>query len=260
MRWFFFFSICVLCVGCNAPRAVVSHGANAVATAKTSGVTASSWKTIARGVVLREFSTKATVQDLPVAITALRVAPNRVHIVAGAKLEAAAWLQKTRSLAVVNGGYFDTQGRSLGLRIFNNKRTSDLHPADWGVFLVEGNRARILHTRDYKALRDKGKTHRVLEAVQCGPRLVVSGKFTQLKAQWARRTALGIDKNGQVVIAVADGELSFAAWQKTWRDDLGCPNALNLDGGGSTQMSLDAGKTVREIGGGWPVPDAVAVR
>ena len=251
----------VLLCGCDAPRSAGTSGApNASAT--TSGVKSatSSWETIARGVELREFQSAATSQDLAVEITALRVAPNRVHIVSGAKLEAAQWRQKSRAIAVVNGGYFDPQGHSLGLRISDNKRLQNLHPADWGVFLVENNRARIIHTRDYKALRAQGKTYRVLEAIQCGPRLVVAGKFTKLKAQWARRTALGIDRKGRVVIAIADGELSFAAWQKVWRDDLGCPNALNLDGGGSTQLSLRAGKTTRDVSGLWPVPDAVCVR
>jgi uncharacterized protein YigE (DUF2233 family) len=213
-------------------------------------------------VQLREFQTNATSQDLPVQITALRAAPGRVRIVVGANLDASQWRQKSGALAVVNGGYFDPEGRSLGLRISDNRRSHDLRLADWGVFLVEGDRARIVHTRDYKALRDKGRTRRVLEAIQCGPRLVVDGKLTQLKAQWGRRTALGIDRSGRVVLAVADGELSFAAWQKLWasRSGLNCPNALNLDGGGSTQLSLQSGKTSREIGGLWPVPDAVCIR
>ena len=264
MRWLFTTLICgVFLCGCNTSRSVVSSDATTLG-AKVSGASASvsTWKTIARGVELREFQTKATSQDLPVEITALRVAPERVHIVSGATLEASQWRQRSSAMAVVNGGYFDPEGRSLGLRISDNRRLRDLHPADWGVFLVEGNGARIVHTRDYKALRDKGRTRRVLEAIQCGPRLVVDGKLTQLKAQWGRRTALGIDGKGRVVVAVADGELSFAAWQKLWasRSGLNCPNALNLDGGGSTQMSLQSGKTTREIGGSWPVPDAVCIR
>ena len=218
------------------------------------------WKNIERGIELRELQRAATSQDLAVKITALRVAPSRIRFAGGSKATASEWRQKTGSKAVVNGGYFDPQGRSLGLRISGNKRLSDLHPADWGVFFIDGNRARIVHTRDYKTLRERGATHRVLEAIQCGPRLVVDNRFTKLKAQWARRTALGIDRNGKVIVAIADGELSFAAWQKVWRDDLHCPNALNLDGGGSTQLSLRSGKTAREIGGLWPVPDVVCIR
>jgi uncharacterized protein YigE (DUF2233 family) len=190
-------------------------------------------------------------------VTAIRVAPNRIRVVGGTTLDAAGWRARTRALAVINGGYFDANGRSLGLRISLNKRTSNLHPADWGVFYIKGDAARIVHTSAYKALRDAGKTTRVLEAIQCGPRLVVNGKPTRLKPQWARRSGIGIDRSGQVILAVADGELSFAAWQRLWasRNGLDCPNALNLDGGGSTQLSL-GGKHPRQVGGAWAVPDA----
>lgn len=256
MRWVFAAVLgAVLLYGCDAPRSVVS----APTSAKAATMHAA-WKVVAPGVALREFQSRATAQDASTQIVALRCAPKRIRFVVGAKTDAAQWRQKNRAIAAVNGGFFDPEGRSLGLRIAQNKRVSDLHPADWGVFFVRGTRARIVHTRDYRALRDGGKTRRVLEAIQCGPRLVVDNRLTKLKAQWARRTAMGIDRDGQVVVAISDGELSFAAWQKVWRDDLRCPNALGLDGGGSTQLSLKVGKTAREIGGLWPVPDALLIR
>ncbi len=245
--------------GCNARRAAMETKTSRADASLASGA-ATSWKTVAPNVALREFQTAASDQDLAVKIIAVRALPSRVHIVGGAKLTADEWRQKIGATAVVNGGYFDPEGHPLGLRISGNKRTSDLHPADWGVFLVEGSAARIIHTRDYQSLRAQGKTHRVLEAIQCGPRLVVNGQFTTLKPQWARRTALGIDSNGRVVIAIADGELSFAAWQTVWRDNLSCPNALNLDGGGSTQISLQTSKENRDVSGSWPVPDVVCIR
>ena len=226
----------------------------------TTQKTASPWKTIAPGVEMRRFRTTLSASDLSIEITALRVRPNRIKIAGGALRNANGWRQSLSAIAAINGGYFDTNNKSLGLRISDNRRTRDLHPADWGVFLVEGNTARIIHTRDYRALRERGRTRRVLEAIQCGPRLVVNNLFTKLKPQWARRTALGVDRDGFVVVAVADGQLSFSAWQHLWRDTLRCPNALNLDGGGSTQLSLRAGNTTREISGYTPVPDAIVIR
>lgn len=218
------------------------------------------WRTIARGVELRQFRTSLSTNDLPVEITALRVRPSRIKIAGGALRDTRNWRQSLGAIAAFNGGYFDTNNQSLGLRISDNRRTHDLRAADWGVFLIEAKGARIVHTRDYKALRERGSTRRVLEAIQCGPRLVVDNTFTKLKPQWARRTALGIDREGFVLVAVADGQLSFGAWQRVWRDTLACPNALNLDGGGSTQLSLRAGNTTREVGGYWPVPDAIVIR
>lgn len=218
------------------------------------------WTTVARGVEMRTFRTPFTQHDAPIEITALRVRPNRLKVASGALQTVEAWRQKNRAIAAINGGYFDINNKSLGLRISDNRRTHDLRAADWGVFYVEGSRARIIHTVDYRALRERGQTRRVLEAIQCGPRLVVNNTFTKLKTQWARRTAIGVDREGFVVVAIADGQLSFGEWQRTWRDTLRCPNALNLDGGGSTQMSLRAGNSTREIGGYWPVPDAIVIR
>ena len=218
------------------------------------------WTTVAPGVGMRTFRTTISTADLPTEITAFRVRPNRIKVAGGALLDANGWRRKYRAIAAVNGGYFNADNKSLGLRISDNRRTHDLRMADWGVFLIESNRARIIHTSDYRALRERGRTRRVLEAIQCGPRLVVNNSFTKLKQQWARRSAIGVDRDGFVIVAVADGQLSFAGWQRVWRDTLRCPNALNLDGGGSTQLSLRTQNFSREIGGFTPVPDAIVIR
>lgn len=228
---------------------------------------APSWKRVAPGVEMRRWN--AEHEDGTVAVVALRTRPAHVRIVAGATLDAAAWRRKAGALAAINGGFFDPSGRSLGLRVARGRRLSRLHPADWGVFAVRHERARIVHTRDFTSRRG------VSEAIQCGPRLVVDGRPLRLKPQWARRSGIGVRRDGQVVVAVADGAMSFRAWAALWaaRDGLGCRDALNLDGGGSTQMSLrsphdgakyadaerDGTQTV-EIGGAWPVPDAVIIR
>ncbi len=70
------------------------------------------------------------------------------------------------------------------------------------------------------------------------------------------------------MFAVADGEMSFRAWAALWaaRGGLNCRNALNLDGGGSTQLSLRPPHSATpsaqrlEIGGAWPVPDALVIQ
>lgn len=209
------------------------------------------WQKIAPGIemcVLRKGRAK---------IVALRVAPNRVRMACGATLDAAQWRNKMRAVAVINGGYFDEAGKSLGLRVANGRRISRLRASNWGVFWVRGGQAKIEHTRDFDPASSG-----IREAIQCGPRLVVAGKTTDLKPQSARRTGIGIARDGRVVLAICDRDLSFQDWANVWasRRDLDCRDALNLDGGGSTQFSLRAGKKRVEIGGAWPVPDAVAIK
>ena len=55
------------------------------------------------------------------------------------------------AVAVVNGGFFDEQWRSLGLRIAGGKTVIGLRPrVDWGVLLIRGTRAQIVHSKEFR--------------------------------------------------------------------------------------------------------------
>jgi len=211
------------------------------------------WTKIATGVELRTLQVGAAHS---VRVVALRTAPGRVHVTTGGPFSAPEWRQHEAALMAVNGGFFDASGRSLGLRVSHGRRVSRTHSTKWGVFLVRDGTAHIIPSTDFK-MQDG-----IRDAVQCGPRLVVDGHITDLKPQWARRTGIGIQRTGRVIVAVADGQLSFQEWAALWasRDGLNCPNALNLDGGSSTQLSLKTRTTSLEIPAGRLVPDAVVVR
>ncbi len=170
----------------------------------------------------------------------------------GNTLNAAQWLQKTRARVVVNAGYFDGQGQPMGLRAGKNTVGSKMRRADWGVFWVKNGVAHLSHTRDFSP------TFLPDEAIQCGPRLVVNSVVTKLKPQWARRTGVGIDSQGRVVIAVSNDELSLDEWARLWASPsgLGCTDALNMDGGPSTQLAV-SGRSDLDISGGWRLSEAM---
>jgi uncharacterized protein YigE (DUF2233 family) len=231
----------------------------------------SGWQTIAPGVEMRALSVQSgSTLGGASQIIALRTAPQRVKIRQGSLLEAGKWREKHNAIAVTNGGYFDPDNKSLGLRVCDGKKKGALHPANWGVFFISKSksgvlRARILHTRDFKREYSRPGDSRlggITQAVQCGPRLVVGGKTTDLKPQIARRTGIGIQSDGKIVLAVSDGALAFDDWARLWRskNGLNCPDALNLDGGGSTQLSLKTNKKSLAVSGAWPVPDVVLIR
>jgi len=215
---------------------------------------ARAWQVVAPGVEMRVLKTEHG------SVTALRAAPNRIRIVGGGRsaerLDVAQWRRRAGALAAVNGGFFDDKDRAIGLRIARGRKVSPLHRGDWGVFYVLDNRARIRHTRDFKMNED------IAEAVQCGPRLVVDGRVVKLKDQWARRTALGIQRDGRVILAVANDAWSLRDWAALWLspNGLNCPSALGLDGGPSTQLSIQTKARVLEIGGYGTVADAVAIQ
>lgn len=211
------------------------------------------WSRLPNGLETRAM--KRTSRLMPVSIRAFRAPASAFRIVGDHYETATGWLKQTRARVVVNAGYFDGSGRPMGLRRGKNTGASKLRRADWGVFWVKDGVAHISHTRDFKT------SLRPDEAIQCGPRLVVAGKTTDLKPQWARRTAVGIDRRGRVVLAVSDGELSLDEWADVWASPSGlnCPNALNMDGGPSTQLAVQGAKELN-MDGGWPVPDVLAFK
>lgn len=217
------------------------------------------WQSLSSGIEWRKIQIKdAGFLNSDVDVVVLRFAPKRLHVEMGKTQTAKEWRESTQSIAAVNGGFFDEDNDSLGLRESKGKELSALRSVDWGVFFVRNGKAHILHTRDFP----KTNTKSITEAIQSGPRLVVDGQPTDLKDQWARRTGIGITADGKVLIAVSDSELSLPKWADFWaaKDGLHCQHALNLDGGGSTQLSVKSDNSNLEVTGSWPVPDALVIR
>ena len=213
----------------------------------------SGWRDAGNGLQVRTIERRSGLSKLT--ISAVRASANRVHVASGSILRAPAWIKKFDALAAINGGYFDEQTRAIGLRIADGKRTNPFYSkANWGVFTIRDGKAAIAHTRDYQG------SPTTQQAMQCGPRLVVNGQPTDLKPQSARRSGLGITAGGQVILAVCDGALSFDEWAKVWADDLQCRDAINLDGGPSTQLTVTSEKHPINVRGGWPIPDAIVVK
>jgi exopolysaccharide biosynthesis protein len=218
--------------------------------------TRSPWREVSPGVEMRSFQWDDG--GYKARVVAFRAAPSRVRVAEGVPTGAAGWRSRENAVLAVNGGFFDAETRSLGLRICDGRRTSPLHGRKWGVFRVKRGQARIVEAPEFAdALRRK---LRYEQAVQCGPVLVRGGRVGDFKAQWARRTGLGIQSDGRVVVAVSDGSLSMAGWARCFSQGLACPDALNLDGGSSTQLSLRAARAQMEIGSLRTVPDAILIR
>jgi len=180
--------------------------------------------------------------------------------------------QNRGAVAAVNGGFFDGRVVPLGLRIADGEQRFPLRPkADWGVLVLAGRRARIVHTRDYPALpldREQGQAPpdqpdkaqgRIDGAIQVGPRLLVDGAPTRLRPQLARRTAVALDQHGRELTLVVVPEPADANEVAERLATAGFADAMLLDGGPSTQASVELGETHLEIAGGYPVPDLLAV-
>jgi uncharacterized protein YigE (DUF2233 family) len=166
---------------------------------------------------------------------------------------AAALRRRLGATAAVNGGFFDEHRAPLGLRIASGETRVKLRPrVDWGVLVLDGASARIIHSRDWHGEAVSG-------AIQVGPRLVVDGKPLQLKPALARRTAVALPKDGRALtLAIVDDPID-ANELATLLADAGFDTALMLDGGPSTQLALDLGDTRADIPGGYAVPDLLVI-
>jgi len=160
------------------------------------------------------------------------------------------------AVVAVNASFFDKDGRAMGLAVDDGRLIAAGKRPSWGALVVDGKKARIVLGAD---IRDH-LAHRFV--VQGIPRLVVAGKVPRLKPQVAERTAACAA--GSVVVLVVATRVEATAFARFLADPpakegLGCTDALNFDGGPSTQLVVKLPDLSLSLPGGWGVPNALVV-
>lgn len=151
--------------------------------------------------------------------------------------------KRGKALLMINGGFFTPAHKSIGLIIKGGKELSPIHKTSWwSIFAIGENGPRILPLGEFKASSNWKM------ALQVGPRLVIDGEIPKLKEGSAARSAVGITNDGFVVIAITQDsgismtELARRMGGSRFKGGLECPNAMALDGGGSSQLYARVGK------------------
>jgi hypothetical protein len=160
------------------------------------------------------------------------------------------------SVLAVNASFFDEDGRAMGLAVDDGRLIATHRIDAWGALVVDGKKARVVKGAE---VQDELSHRLVLQGI---PRLVVKGEVQKLKEQKAERTAVcTADSEVTIVVATAADTTRFAQFLATPRAQggLGCVDALNLDGGPSTQMYARLPGVQARIAGGWGVPNALVV-
>jgi len=160
------------------------------------------------------------------------------------------------SVVAVNASFFDQEGRAMGLAVHEGQVLAAGKRPDWGALIVDGTQARIVLGSD---VQDRLTSRLIVQGI---PRLVVEGRIPRLKSQVAERTA--VCAAGRVVVLVISTKAeatSFARFlaEPLERGGLGCSDALNLDGGPSTQLVVRLPTLTLSMPGGWGVPNALIV-
>ncbi|HKX04179.1 MAG TPA: phosphodiester glycosidase family protein [Methylomirabilota bacterium] len=155
-----------------------------------------------------------------------------------------------------NASFFDTEGRTMGLAVDEGRVMASSNRRTWGALVIDGKQGQIMLGAD---IQDP-LGHRLI--VQGIPRLLVGGKVQQLKPQIAERTA--VCAGGSIVVLVASTKADATAFARFLADPpdqggLGCWDALNLDGGPSTQLVVKLPALALSLPGGWGVPNALVV-
>ena len=160
------------------------------------------------------------------------------------------------AVVAVNASFFDKDGRAMGLAVDEGRVMAAAKRRNWGALVIDGARGRILLGAD---IQDHS-VHRLV--VQGIPRLLVGGRVQQLKPQTAERTAVCAEES--VLILVVSTRADATAFARFLADPpdkggLGCRDALNLDGGLSTQLVVKLPALTLSVPGGWGVPNALVV-
>lgn len=158
----------------------------------------------------------------------------------------------------VNASFFDEAGKAMGRVVDAGKPQGGDRRGKWGALVVENRRARVLLGDALPAQEPGGEL-----VVQGVPRLVIAGEVPKLKPAEAARTAVCADDSRLIVVVTTDpvDTTAFARFLARPRDKggVGCADALNLDGGPSTQLHARLPGLTLDVRGGWGVPNALVM-
>ncbi|MCJ2053386.1 phosphodiester glycosidase family protein [Methylobacterium sp. J-070] len=152
----------------------------------------------------------------------------------------------------MNAGMYDKDQAPVGLYVEDGREMRHVSTADGpgnfhlkpnGVFWVKGERAGVLDTAHY--LRAKLRPD---YATQSGPMLVIDGQIhPKISADGPSqkiRNGVGVPADGHLAIfAISERPVTFGAFARLFRDDLGCRNALFLDGSVSSLYAPGLGRS-----------------
>lgn len=228
----------------------------------TGPVNAAGWRELAPGIEYQDLGINILTLWSHIHTFRIDLKSNKLDLVMAQDLSrhlasADEFAQHSNALIATNGGFFDQNNQPLGLRISNQQQQSPIKRISWwGIFYIHNQKASIASPFQYL------NNDHVNFAVQSGPRLIINGEIPSLKPGYAERTALGITRDGRVILIVTEKTpMTTASLASLMRaPPLNCIDALNLDGGSSSQLSAHIGAFNINDRGFSNVSDAIIVK
>jgi uncharacterized protein YigE (DUF2233 family) len=163
----------------------------------------------------------------------------------------------------MNAGMFDQNLRPIGLYVENgieakrlNRKNGggNFHLKPNGVFYIADNRAGVMETEAFAKSGIKPDF-----ATQSGPMLVVNNKIhprlSPTGTSFKIRNGVGVLDDHTAMFVISNDPVQFYEFASVFKDQLGCKNALFLDGSISSLYSSE----VSGVGGYVPLGPMVGV-
>ena len=166
-------------------------------------------------------------------------------------------MAREKCVAGVNGGYFDTNFKPIGLRVIDGATTSPLlrAPLLTGLLSAGTGGIEIIRRGEFS------RRTKVDQAIQCGPFLIDLGMRTRAldDRRSARRTFAAAARGGRSALGVASkmtlAQLADALSNHSLTKDFQIWRAMNLDGGSSSAFWFK-----RKDGTIFSIPEQKSVR
>ncbi|MAK61148.1 MAG: hypothetical protein CMK09_09245 [Ponticaulis sp.] len=145
----------------------------------------------------------------------------------------------------MNAGMYHEDRSPVGLYMENGEELAPLQTGEGygnfhllpnGVFVIwQEDGLKGTHVLETNAYQSRMAHDVVNYATQSGPMLVIDNelhpKFNPESTSFKRRNGVGIDEDfNRLYFVLSDGWVTFHAFASFFRDELGCENALYLDG------------------------------
>ncbi|MBJ6127717.1 phosphodiester glycosidase family protein [Microvirga splendida] len=144
----------------------------------------------------------------------------------------------SRLAFAMNAGMYHEDRSPVGLYVENGKELKaantrngpgNFHLKPNGIFYVKDRQAGVLETGTYLKRKIRPDF-----ATQSGPMLVINGQihpqFSEQSTSRKIRNGVGVKGQDTVVFAISEDPVTFSTFARLFRDELGCTNALFLDG------------------------------
>ena len=154
--------------------------------------------------------------------------------------------QQTLHFAM-NAGMYDERFAPIGYTVIQGQQIHSLnlkngggnfHMMPNGVFWWDKGGYHVTESHAMAKLLERGT--KPLFATQSGPMLVINGKihpsFSADSSSQKLRNGVGVCQDGRIKFVISDTWVSFYQFAALFKNDLGCDNALFLDGGRASAL------------------------